>query len=60
MNAADTIQFCRYAELLSDNRTFTTEEEDQFDKRAWFAYESFRDRAAAVSAFTKGLAMSLL
>eukprot|EP00891_Asterochloris_glomerata_P006294 jgi/Astpho2/6294/Aster-08346 len=37
----------RYAELLSDNRTFTTEEEDQFDKRAWFAYESFRDRAAA-------------
>ncbi len=42
---------------MSDNRTFTTEEEDQFDKRAWFAYESFRDRAAAVSATIGALSL---
>ena len=37
---------CRYAELLGDNRSFTPEEEDLFDRSAEFAYASFRDKAA--------------
>lgn len=36
----------RYAEVLADNRPFTPEEQELFDKAAEFAYESFRDRAA--------------
>lgn len=37
---------CRYAELNGDNRSFTPEEEDLFDRSAEFAYASFRDKAA--------------
>ncbi len=38
----------RYAELLAaDQRSFTEEEADLFDRAADFAYRSFRDKAAA-------------
>jgi hypothetical protein len=36
----------KYAELLSDNRGFTEQEEALFDEAAEFAYRSFRDKAA--------------
>jgi protease IV len=36
----------KYAELLSDNRSFTKAEEALFDEAAEFAYRSFRDKAA--------------
>lgn len=36
----------RYAESLSDNRSFTEAERDLFDRNAQFAYESFRNKAA--------------
>jgi ClpP class serine protease len=36
-----------YAELLSDNRSFTEAEEAYFEEAAQFAYRSFRDKAAA-------------
>lgn len=37
----------QYAELLSDNRSFTDAEKALFDESAEFAYRSFRDKAAA-------------
>jgi hypothetical protein len=38
----------RYAQLLSaDNRPFSEDEAALFDRSAQFAYESFRDKAAA-------------
>lgn len=36
----------RYAELLADNRPFTDEELELFDRAAEHAYESFRNKAA--------------
>jgi len=36
----------RYAEVDADNRSFTKDEESYFDKNAWNAYSSFRDKAA--------------
>ena len=38
--------WCRYAELLADNRTFTEEEDSYFSDQAQYAYESFRNKAA--------------
>lgn len=37
----------RYAELLTDQRGFTADEQTLFDDAAEFAYRSFRDKAAA-------------
>eukprot|EP00195_Chlamydomonas_chlamydogama_P015757 CAMPEP_0202909918 /NCGR_PEP_ID=MMETSP1392-20130828/50619_1 /ASSEMBLY_ACC=CAM_ASM_000868 /TAXON_ID=225041 /ORGANISM="Chlamydomonas chlamydogama, Strain SAG 11-48b" /LENGTH=725 /DNA_ID=CAMNT_0049599831 /DNA_START=187 /DNA_END=2361 /DNA_ORIENTATION=- len=36
----------RYAELLADNRPFSPEEAELFDRSAQHAYESFRNKAA--------------
>lgn len=36
-----------YAELLEDYRPFTDSEQRYFEESAQFAYESFRDKAAA-------------
>lgn len=36
----------KYAQLLADNRPFTSEEAALFDDAAQFAYQSFRNRAA--------------
>lgn len=37
----------KYAQLLAENKAFTEEESSLFDKAAQFAYESFRNKAAA-------------
>lgn len=38
--------FCRYAEILQENRGFTPEEEELFDRGANQAYQEFRNKAA--------------
>ena len=43
---------CRYAEILQENRGFTAEEEDLFDRGAKRAYQEFRDKAAESRGFT--------
>ena len=43
----ETLSKGRYAEVDADNRSFTADEEQYFDKNAWQAYTSFRDKAAS-------------
>ena len=42
----ETLSKGRYAELLTDNRSFTEDEDAYFTKLADYAYTSFRDKAA--------------
>ena len=44
--ASETISKGTYAEILNDARPFNDKEAELFDKAAWHAYESFRNKAA--------------